>query len=1622
MRSKLLPFFIYILCFINGNAQMYVMNNAGNNTTVNTCNAVIKDVGGNGADYNSNMNVTRTFCSNNGGPIRINVSFLNIEGGYDYLTIYNGPNTGSPVLASLSGFQLNNPNLFYTSTGTCITIKFTSDNSYNYDNGNYYGGFTILAGCPPQNCNGNLPASDFCDSPVQICDVDGYCGSTNGWYTIDRQNIDTYAGNSQFCGSIENNSWLSFVPTSSTVTFQLQLSNCIIGGTNGGIQFVLLQGNCNSLTRVGNNCWNQITGNQNLTFTGLTVGATYRIMVDGFAGDICNYTLLATSGVQTVSIKDAQGNTSSTICQGDCVNLTLQSSTTPTSYSWSSVPAGVTGSASTVSVCPTQSMTVSCTITGACGASSTVTYPITVKPKPVITANPNTPAICSGQSTGISLSSSIANTTYNWTVAQSGVTGAVNGSATGTGANSSYILNQTLVNNSTTPGTATYTITPTTNGCNGTPITVVVTVNPSPTMTTPPNQTLCAGQNTTTVIFSGTAGSTFAWTNNNTATGLGASGNGDIPVFVATNLTGASITSTITVTPTLGTCPGPAVNFTITVATTPTVTAPTSQTICAGASTSAINFTGTAVDYNWTNSNTSIGLGASGTGNIAAFVGTNSGTTPISGTITLTPVSGTCTGTAETFTITVNPSPTMTTPPNQTLCAGQSTTAVIFSGTAGSTFAWTNNNTATGLGASGNGDIPVFVATNSTSSTITSTITVTPTLGICPGPAVNFTITVATTPTVTAPTSQTICAGASTSAINFTGTAVDYNWTNSNTSIGLGASGTGNIASFVGINSGTTPISGTITVTPVSGTCSGTAQTFTITVNPSPTMTTPPNQTLCAGQSTTAVIFSGTAGSTFAWTNNNTATGLGASGNGDIPVFVATNSTGASITSTITVTPTLGTCPGTAVTFTITVAVTPTVTAPTSQTICAGASTTAINFTGTAVDYDWTNSNTSIGLGASGTGNIASFVGTNSGTTPISGTITVTPVSGTCTGTAQTFTITVNPSVTPTFTQLGPYCLNSTPGTLPLNSTNSPAISGTWNPTTISTSAIGTQTYTFTPNANQCALNTSMTISISALVTPTFTQVGPLCQNTAATLPTNSTNTPSIIGTWNSSTVNTTTVGTNMYTFTPNANQCASTATMNIQIITNPTITLTPQTICAGQTLTINPTVTPTGGNYLWSNNQTTSSITVSPTTTTTYSLLYSLSGCNASSTVVITVNPNVSPSFAAVGPYCQNDTPSLLSTTSTNGISGTWNPSVISTATAGTQTYTFTPNTGVCANNATLNVTVNPLITPSFNQIGTLCQNDPSPILPANSTNTPAISGIWNPSIVSTATVGTTTFVFTANPGQCASNVSTNITVVSSPQPTINANVLAGCAPLNVTLNTESLPNVSYNWSSNGVNIGTSPTLNTTFNNPGCYDISLTTSLGTCQSTSVINDYICVEATPIAAFNVFPNSFSNSTETAQFNNNSIGAISYSWNFGDGQNSTEVNPSHVYSGLNSNTLVTLTATSTLGCTSSVSVVIPYEEETIFYVPNTFTPDEDEFNQTWGPVFSKGFDEFNFNLYVYNRWGELIWESKDAKGRWDGNYGTNGLKCPQGVYTWKIDYKPIETDEKLTITGTVNLLR
>jgi gliding motility-associated-like protein len=162
------------------------------------------------------------------------------------------------------------------------------------------------------------------------------------------------------------------------------------------------------------------------------------------------------------------------------------------------------------------------------------------------------------------------------------------------------------------------------------------------------------------------------------------------------------------------------------------------------------------------------------------------------------------------------------------------------------------------------------------------------------------------------------------------------------------------------------------------------------------------------------------------------------------------------------------------------------------------------------------------------------------------------------------------------------------------------------------------------------------------------------------------------------------------------------------------------------------------------------------------------------------------------------------------------------------------------------------------------------------------------------------------------------------------------------------------------------------------------------------------------------------------FNNTTTGASNYLWNFGDNSTtSTLEEPSHNYSGNNvGNYLITLIAYSPLGCTDTAYATIQIQEELIFYVPNTFTPDNDNYNQTFQPVFTSGFDPYDYTLLIFNRWGEIVFESHDATVGWDGSYGSNGeIEMVQdGTYTWKIEFKTNKNDERKMVIGHVNILK
>ncbi len=209
----------------------------------------------------------------------------------------------------------------------------------------------------------------------------------------------------------------------------------------------------------------------------------------------------------------------------------------------------------------------------------------------------------------------------------------------------------------------------------------------------------------------------------------------------------------------------------------PIIAQPPNQALCSGTNSNAVIFSGNVngTIYNWTNTAASVGLPASGTGNIAPFTAISNGAYPAVATITVRPIASGCPGPVKIFTITINPVPDVVQPPNQTLCNGNTTNLVNFTGIVnGTVFRWTNNKPSIGLTATGDGPITAFTAINRSNAPVIATITVTPITANCTGPSKTFTITINPSPAVRAGNDINVCLG-NTAQLSVTGAAL-FNW------------------------------------------------------------------------------------------------------------------------------------------------------------------------------------------------------------------------------------------------------------------------------------------------------------------------------------------------------------------------------------------------------------------------------------------------------------------------------------------------------------------------------------------------------------------------------------------------------------------------------------------------------------------------------------------------------------------------------------------------------------------------------------------------------------------------------------------------------------------------------
>ena len=503
---------------------------------------------------------------------------------------------------------------------------------------------------------------------------------------------------------------------------------------------------------------------------------------------------------------------------------------------------------------------------------------------------------------------------------------------------------------------------------------------------------------------------------------------------------------------------------------------------------------------------------------------------------------------------------------------------------------------------------------------------------------------------------------------------------------------------------------------------------------------------------------------------------------------------------------------------------------------------------------------------------------------------------------------------------------------------------------------------------------------------------------------------------------------TTTYNVLYNLNGCEASGTGEVTINPVPNVVIGDETICEGESVTLTATPDIIGGDFIWSNNITSPSISVSPTVNSTYSVLYSINGCQ--NTASANVNVNVIPTLSFINDtICEGESGTINTIPSPSGGTFVWED--FSTLDSYTDSPIITTDYEVVY---TLNscsslpqygtIVVNPVPVVSLSDV-LICEGE-STTLNADV----SLAGgnyLWNdgstlPSLTISPLVSTT-YDVEYNLDGCI-GTSSALVSVQSPEPLdITISDTAGCAPLTVSFsNPLATAGSDCIWNINNGDEVSGCTATYTFENGGCYDLSLTVNDGVCVSNAIEYNIICLDDPPIASFVVVPPILTENSQWVQMNNNSIGAVDYLWNFGDGDTSTLINPQHLYVDVESGINIGLIAYSIQGCSDTAQLLLDYQDEPIIYIPNTFTPDGDQHNHVFLPVFTSGYDPYNYNLMIFDRWGEVIFESRDATVGWDGSYSGDARNVQDGVYTYKIVYKVKKTDERRLIVGHVTLIR
>ena len=564
---------------------------------------------------------------------------------------------------------------------------------------------------------------------------------------------------------------------------------------------------------------------------------------------------------------------------------------------------------------------------------------------------------------------------------------------------------------------------------------------------------------------------------------------------------------------------------------------------------------------------------------------------------------------------------------------------------------------------------------------------------------------------------------------------------------------------------------------------------------------------------------------------------------------------------------------------------------------------------------------------------------------------TFTPDVGECANT-ETLTIFVNQKLYPDFNEVDAICDGDILNPLPTTSNN--GVNGTWTPALDNTL---TTLYTFTPDVGECANTETLTILVNQKVDPLFTAVADVCNGDVLTpLPTTSNN--GITGSWTPALDNTLTT---TYTFTPRPTECANPTTLTILVNQKVDPLFTPVgDICSGGSLAPLPTTSNDGITGTWSP-------TLDNTITNLYIFTPDVGECANPATLIINVNQNVNPLFTPVNDICNGDILTPLPTTANNGITGTWSPALDNTITT---LYTFTPDARECANPTTLVILVNQKTDPIFAAVNDICNGDALTPLPTTANN--GITGTWSPALDNTIT---TLYTFTPDARECANSATVTITVVPNSVSTF-IQIDPICAGETITLLTQSNEGFNGTWS---------PALDNTTTTT----YTFTADPGECASPTTMT----VVVIPVNVLTISAVSLSDKFDANQIisvtASGGSGSYEYQLDGGDWQFSSIF---EYVIGCDEHTVAVRDAIDSCNIQPETTIAI-------MEFPKFFTPNGDGYNDTWN---IKCFLDDPFAVVrLSDRFGKLLYEFKPSQNTWDGSF--NGEMLPSTDYWFVVNY-------------------